>query len=392
LQQSHLSPNLTTHFPKIRLTVKPSSHILGPFATGFTIKILYSFLTTSIQYSTLFYQRSITPQSWREWTFLYWTVIQFIAALANSIKSITFIKFLHKVNWIGKHLHGDWWHILVKRTNTETIAWLQTPAKCIFRQAPSQAPQQNGVNFLLPQSSPSELNFNFIRIAQTAHSHIQAWHLCQKYLNNWHLTPDFHSVRVQTVVVWVWHRVGGYQRFGGTYFLTSTLKMGAVCLSETLISNYKIAWCHNPDDHSRVRDERKDCAWLYDVEENWLSTYQLKTEICSHQCRGCLYPENSHYNITEPTVRTGPSTLPTALEEADVTRKGNSVTLGGVASKTVTSFANTTIRTQIRLLQVLNRLRINAFVVGVSRLENTVPTRVAITGCRLGTERQMSVK
>jgi hypothetical protein len=32
--------------------------------------------------------------------------------------------------------------------------------------------------------------------------------------------------------------------------LTPTLTMGAACSSETSISTYKIAWCHNPADHN----------------------------------------------------------------------------------------------------------------------------------------------
>jgi hypothetical protein len=51
--------------------------------------------------------------------------------------------------------------------------------------------------------------------------------------------------------------VGEYQSFGGECcfhlqsLLTSVLKMGAACSSETLVSvTYKTARCHNPYDHS----------------------------------------------------------------------------------------------------------------------------------------------
>jgi hypothetical protein len=47
----------------------------------------------------------------------------------------------------------------------------------------------------------------------------------------------------------------GYEYFGGMYHLhlrvEVTLKMEAVRSSETLVTTYKTAWHHNPEDHNQ---------------------------------------------------------------------------------------------------------------------------------------------
>jgi hypothetical protein len=63
------------------------------------------------------------------------------------------------------------------------------------------------------------------------------------------------------IVTWVmapYSLVGRQEHFAGTHCIlckscsqiTSTLKMEAVCSSETLVPIYQTSWCHNSDDHN----------------------------------------------------------------------------------------------------------------------------------------------
>jgi hypothetical protein len=69
----------------------------------------------------------MTRHIWREWTFfLYWSAVQFIAALslqiASKVKHLLYL-FINKINC--KNIF--WSQILDKFTDTKLTAWLKTP-------------------------------------------------------------------------------------------------------------------------------------------------------------------------------------------------------------------------------------------------------------------------
>jgi hypothetical protein len=103
--------------------------------------------------------------------FLCWTLIQNF-----------FQYYLYKSHWKYKLYKIPLWSKLNVKTSSgrlkphscqthQPTVRLLTPAKRRLRQTPPQP----HLHFLLPESPPSELNFNYFRIARTSHSYSQAW-------------------------------------------------------------------------------------------------------------------------------------------------------------------------------------------------------------------------
>jgi hypothetical protein len=69
----------------------------------------------------------MTRQIWRERTLLVFNnnAVYCSIVFANRIENTKFVKFL-LVNWMLKHLNGDWSQIAAKPTNKKPEAWLQT--------------------------------------------------------------------------------------------------------------------------------------------------------------------------------------------------------------------------------------------------------------------------